>query len=199
MVGLLVSWAAPVVALHLVSGAGQSFSTWNHTHLAPRPSRKANPRPGSRAGRGRALFGGCPVRDAGACLDRGTGGDEPQEGVADRLPPAVTELEARPVSTAERPGSSTSALIARPDVVPVDPSRPTGGAEQPQASALIQALHHAPADLRSSIKPETSSPVRANRDGVSLQEGSRRQLPAKELAAVGRTGMHRGLGKPGPV
>ena len=25
--GLLVSWAAPVVALHLVSGAGQSFST----------------------------------------------------------------------------------------------------------------------------------------------------------------------------
>src|SRR5215204_5578923 len=26
--GLLVSWAAPVVALHLVSGAGQSFSTW---------------------------------------------------------------------------------------------------------------------------------------------------------------------------
>jgi len=29
--GLLVSWAAPVVALHLVSGAGQSFSTWNHS------------------------------------------------------------------------------------------------------------------------------------------------------------------------
>jgi hypothetical protein len=27
MVGLLVSWAAPVAALHLVSGAGQSFST----------------------------------------------------------------------------------------------------------------------------------------------------------------------------
>jgi hypothetical protein len=25
--GLLVSWAASVVALHLVSGAGQSFST----------------------------------------------------------------------------------------------------------------------------------------------------------------------------
>ena len=25
--GLLMSWAAPVVALHLVSGAGQSFST----------------------------------------------------------------------------------------------------------------------------------------------------------------------------
>jgi hypothetical protein len=25
--GLLVSWAAPVVALHLVSGAGQGFST----------------------------------------------------------------------------------------------------------------------------------------------------------------------------
>jgi hypothetical protein len=29
--GLLVSWAAPVEALHLVSGAGQSFSTWNHS------------------------------------------------------------------------------------------------------------------------------------------------------------------------
>src|SRR6266498_3489682 len=29
--GLLVSWAAPVVALHLVSGAGQSFSTCNHS------------------------------------------------------------------------------------------------------------------------------------------------------------------------
>jgi hypothetical protein len=29
--GLLVSWAAPVVAPHLVSGAGQSFSTWNHS------------------------------------------------------------------------------------------------------------------------------------------------------------------------
>ena len=27
---LLVSWAAPVAALDLVSGAGQSFSTWNH-------------------------------------------------------------------------------------------------------------------------------------------------------------------------
>ena len=26
--GLLVSWAAPVVALHLVSGAGRRFSTW---------------------------------------------------------------------------------------------------------------------------------------------------------------------------
>jgi hypothetical protein len=25
--GLLVSWAAPIVALHLMSGAGQSFST----------------------------------------------------------------------------------------------------------------------------------------------------------------------------
>jgi hypothetical protein len=24
------SWAEPVMALHLVSGAGQSFSTWNH-------------------------------------------------------------------------------------------------------------------------------------------------------------------------
>src|SRR3954449_8650018 len=31
MVGLLVSWAAPVVALHLVSGADQRFSTWNHS------------------------------------------------------------------------------------------------------------------------------------------------------------------------
>ena len=29
--GLLVSWAAPVVALHLVSGASRSFSTWNHS------------------------------------------------------------------------------------------------------------------------------------------------------------------------
>src|SRR4051812_7766638 len=29
--GLLVSWAAPVVAPHLVSGAGQSFSTWKHS------------------------------------------------------------------------------------------------------------------------------------------------------------------------
>jgi hypothetical protein len=28
--GLLVSWAAPVVALHLVSGADHSFSTWKH-------------------------------------------------------------------------------------------------------------------------------------------------------------------------
>ena len=27
----VVSWAAPVVALHLVSGAGRSFSTWNHS------------------------------------------------------------------------------------------------------------------------------------------------------------------------
>jgi hypothetical protein len=27
---LLVSWAAPVEAVHLVSGAGQSFSTWIH-------------------------------------------------------------------------------------------------------------------------------------------------------------------------
>jgi hypothetical protein len=26
-----VAWAAPVVALHLVSGAGQSFSTWKHS------------------------------------------------------------------------------------------------------------------------------------------------------------------------
>jgi DNA invertase Pin-like site-specific DNA recombinase len=26
-----VSWAAPVEALHLVSGAGQRFSTWNHS------------------------------------------------------------------------------------------------------------------------------------------------------------------------
>ena len=25
-----MSWAAPVEALHLVSGAGQRFSTWNH-------------------------------------------------------------------------------------------------------------------------------------------------------------------------
>jgi hypothetical protein len=31
MVGLLVSWAAPVVALHLVSGADLSFSTCNHS------------------------------------------------------------------------------------------------------------------------------------------------------------------------
>src|SRR5829696_3538498 len=29
--GLLVSWAAPVVTLHLVSGAGYSFSTWKHS------------------------------------------------------------------------------------------------------------------------------------------------------------------------
>src|SRR5829696_6878955 len=35
--GLLVSWAGSVVALHLVSGADQSFSTWNHSSLAPRP------------------------------------------------------------------------------------------------------------------------------------------------------------------
>src|SRR5205085_5063855 len=28
---LLVSWAAPVEALHLVSGADQRFSTWNHS------------------------------------------------------------------------------------------------------------------------------------------------------------------------
>jgi hypothetical protein len=28
--GLLVSWAAPLAALHLVSGAGRSFSTWKH-------------------------------------------------------------------------------------------------------------------------------------------------------------------------
>ena len=34
--GLLVSWAAPVVALHLVSGAGQSFSTWNQHIQRPR-------------------------------------------------------------------------------------------------------------------------------------------------------------------
>ena len=26
-----VSWAAPVVALHLVSGAGHGFSTWHHS------------------------------------------------------------------------------------------------------------------------------------------------------------------------
>jgi hypothetical protein len=26
-----VSLAAPVVAVHLVSGAGHSFSTWNHS------------------------------------------------------------------------------------------------------------------------------------------------------------------------
>src|SRR5262249_51855153 len=30
--GLLVSWATPVVALRLVSGAGQRFSTWKHHH-----------------------------------------------------------------------------------------------------------------------------------------------------------------------
>src|SRR5688500_8405849 len=29
--GLLMSWAAPVVALRLVSGAGQRFSTWKHS------------------------------------------------------------------------------------------------------------------------------------------------------------------------
>jgi len=28
--GLLLSWAARVVALHLVSRARPSFSTWNH-------------------------------------------------------------------------------------------------------------------------------------------------------------------------
>src|ERR1700733_8873078 len=28
---LLVSWAAPLDALHLVSGAGESFSTWHHS------------------------------------------------------------------------------------------------------------------------------------------------------------------------
>jgi hypothetical protein len=32
--GLLVSWAALVEALHLVSGAGQAFSTSNHTFNA---------------------------------------------------------------------------------------------------------------------------------------------------------------------
>jgi hypothetical protein len=30
MVSSFVSWAAPVVALHLMSEASQSFSTWNH-------------------------------------------------------------------------------------------------------------------------------------------------------------------------
>src|SRR5215467_3813624 len=72
-------------------------------------------RPGSRAGQGRVLFGGCPVRDAGACLDRGTGGDEPQEGVADRLPPAVTELEACPGEqdrlAGELPAARSAGLI----------------------------------------------------------------------------------------
>jgi len=34
IVGLLVSWAAPVEALHLVSGADQSFSTWNHSLIS---------------------------------------------------------------------------------------------------------------------------------------------------------------------
>jgi hypothetical protein len=37
---LLVSWAAPVVARHAVSGAGQSCSTWKHSFIS-RPSRKA--------------------------------------------------------------------------------------------------------------------------------------------------------------
>jgi len=37
MARLLVSWAAPVVALHLVSGADQSFSTWNHCFKSSRP------------------------------------------------------------------------------------------------------------------------------------------------------------------
>jgi hypothetical protein len=40
--GLLVSWAAPLAALQLMSGAGQRFSTWN-THSAPRSSRRGNP------------------------------------------------------------------------------------------------------------------------------------------------------------
>src|SRR5215813_7888692 len=74
-------------------------------------------RPGSRAGWGRALLGGCPVRDAGACFDRGTGGDEPQEGVADRLPPAVTELEAGPGEqdrlAGELPAARPAGLIER--------------------------------------------------------------------------------------
>jgi hypothetical protein len=37
-----VSWAAPLAALHLMSGAGQRFSTWN-THSAPRSSRTGDP------------------------------------------------------------------------------------------------------------------------------------------------------------
>jgi len=43
----------------------------------------------------------------------------------------------------------------------------------------------------------TSSLSELNRDGVSLQEGSRRQ-PTKGLATV-RTGVNRGMRKPGVV
>jgi putative acetyltransferase len=32
-----VSWAAPVVALHLAGGAGQGFSTWNHSFVCEHP------------------------------------------------------------------------------------------------------------------------------------------------------------------
>src|SRR5204862_1198299 len=42
--GLRVSWAAPLAALHLMSGAGQRFSTWN-THSAPRSSRRGTALP----------------------------------------------------------------------------------------------------------------------------------------------------------
>src|SRR3954462_5936138 len=41
--GLLVSWAASVVALHLVSGADQSFSTWNHSSSSRGRRRAASP------------------------------------------------------------------------------------------------------------------------------------------------------------
>src|SRR4051812_10587905 len=53
---VVVSWcllrAAPVVALHLVSGAGRGFSTWNHSSLQDRSARccgrypSSSPHPG---------------------------------------------------------------------------------------------------------------------------------------------------------
>src|SRR5207247_7481241 len=64
--GLLVSWTAPLAALHLMSGADQRFSTWN-THSAPRSSRRRNPLRALRLRTGAfrgAPGSGCPIRPA---------------------------------------------------------------------------------------------------------------------------------------
>lgn len=100
-------------------------------------------------------MGGCPVRDAGACLDRGTGGDEPPDGVAGRLPPAVTELEAGP---GEQDRLASELLAARPaDLI-------EGGGLRGR--------------LRRSARPAARSP------GLTPSQGSLRAALTLALAAV---------------
>jgi hypothetical protein len=62
---LLVSWAAPVGALHLVSGADQRFSTWNHA-FSSRIAALENQRTSVQAPRRSVLYADRPIRSIAA-------------------------------------------------------------------------------------------------------------------------------------